>query len=87
MAATAISAAPNISQVAIGRSRGFYSVLGESAVTAPQLARLTSVSIDSVREWLVDQVKQGYVVHDPVTHRFATWCAVPATTRTHQIAA
>lgn len=74
-------------KIGIGDARGFYTVLGESAVTAPELAHLMRADVGDVRDWLVGQVEQGYVIHDPITHRFATWTALPATVRVQQIAA
>jgi hypothetical protein len=75
------------SKIGIGDARGFYTILGESAVTAPELARVMRADIGDVRDWLVGQVEQGYVIHDPITHRFATWTALPARARVQQIAA
>lgn len=87
MATTTTQSATSARKTGIGDSRGFYFVLGESALTTVELAHVMSTDIEDVREWLVDQVRRGYVLHEPATHRFATPRARAASAEVHQIAA
>lgn len=84
MTTTGISTA---TRTGIGDARGFYTVLGESPLTAHELAHRMGAHLEDVREWIVGQVKQGYVVHDPLTHRFSIRQNLPSPAQVSKIAA
>jgi hypothetical protein len=61
--------------VGIGERFGLYRVLGGKPVTARQLAAHTFTDIHFVKEWLAQQVDEGYVVEH--AGRYSTYCDWP----------
>jgi len=66
-----------IDTVVLGDRLGFYEVIGQAPVTPSELAGRTGVATVFVRDWLSDQVREGYLTYDIATDRYASWCEVP----------
>jgi hypothetical protein len=64
-------------RVAIGEKLGFYEVISEAPVTEAELAKRSGAATGLVAHWLVDQVREGYLVRDRRTGRYANWCSLP----------
>ena len=64
-------------RVAIGERLGFYEVMSEAPATETELAKRTGAAIGVVAHWLADQAREGYLVRDKNTGRYANWCSLP----------
>ncbi len=64
-------------RVAIGERLGFYEVISEAPVTELELAKRTGASASFVAHWLADQAREGYLVRDKTTGRYANRCSLP----------
>ena len=68
---------PNTERVAIGERLGFYEVMSEAPVSEVELAKRIGGATGFVAHWLADQAREGYLVRDKNTGRYANWCSMP----------
>ena len=61
----------------IGERFGLYRAMSGDPVTARELANRTFTDINFVREWLEQQVYEGFVTYDSSTGRYANYCTLP----------
>lgn len=64
-------------RVAIGERLGFYEVMSEAPVTEAELAKRSGAPTGLVAHWLFEQAREGYLVRDKTTGRYANWCSLP----------
>jgi hypothetical protein len=64
-------------RVAIGERLGFYEVLSEVPANEAELAKRSGAATGLVAHWLADQAREGYLVRDTHTGRYANWCSLP----------
>jgi hypothetical protein len=62
---------------AVGERCGFYAAMSEAPLTAVELAKRTAAPIRFVQKWLANQVRDGYLVHEAASDRYANWCSLP----------
>lgn len=63
--------------VAIGERLGFYEAMSQVPVTAAELAERTGTPIRFVRDWLTEQTRESYLIHEAASGRYANWCSLP----------
>ena len=68
---------PNTERVAIGERLGFYEVMSKAPVSEVELATRSGAATILVAHWLADQAREGYLVRDKNTGRYANWCSLP----------
>lgn len=64
-------------RVGIGERLGFYEAMSQASVTEAELAKRTGAATSLVAHWLADQAREGYLVRDRTTGRYANWCILP----------
>jgi DNA-binding IclR family transcriptional regulator len=64
--------------VEFGETFGLYETIAETGpVTAARLATAAGLPQARAQAWLDEQVAGDYIVRDPATGRYATWCELP----------
>lgn len=61
----------------IGERFGLYRALSGEPITDRELAASTYTDINFIREWLAQQVYEGYVTFDASTRRYTNYCTLP----------
>lgn len=63
--------------VGIGERFGFYELMSVAPVTEAELMSRSGAPASLVRDWLANQTRDGYLVGDKMTGRYANWCSLP----------
>lgn len=64
------------SSVDFGEQFGLYGMLAGQAVSATDLARRSGLPVGRVSHWLAAQVAGDYIVREPATGLYRSWCAI-----------